>query len=218
MRNNTITRSRPVPTGVGPSQGADSLPKPARKHTFLGTAFLAEKAQKWGHRRLIVLIVAFFGVPLLAVCLLLAAGAPFIAYFFTAPANYQPTVLVQTDFFGAPGETDTQGIKHPTTLILTYTDHLTVTELPAGDAKRASTISTPFVQHPTNPQIVSAVQADLGRKTKDLVVKVSMNWQSLSPETFVFDFTSHPEQMSATPGTPGYTAPEYGLYTVTQGG
>jgi hypothetical protein len=220
MRDHIITTSRPVVARVAPSVDVDTaLPRAqARKHTFLGTAFLVEKANRWGHRKLIVLIVATFLPLCLALAVLVGAAWPFLAYGVEAPSTYQPTMLMVTGFFGAPGEHDASGLAHPTVLILLYTDHLTLTELPAGDAKRTSAISTAFVQHGTNPQIVSVVQVNLGHTTKDLIVKVSMNWQSLSPDTFLFDFTSHPEQMSTMPGTPGYTAPEYGLYTVTQGG
>jgi hypothetical protein len=218
MSKHIITASRPGVSRGAPPQDEDTVPPRKGQHTFLGTAFLVEKARSWGHRKLVALIIATFLPLCLALAVLVGAAWPFVAYGVSSLGNYQPTVLLVTGFFGAPGEHDISGLAHPTTLILTFTDHLTLTELPAGDAKRASTISTAFVQHGTNPQIVRASQVDLGRKTRDLVVQVSMNWQSLSPDTFVFDFTSHPEQMSMTPGTPGYTAPEYGLYTVTQGG
>src|ERR1051326_6245298 len=124
MRNSIITTSRPVGARVAPSVAADPAPPHAsvRKRTFLGTAFLIEKAHRWGHRKLIVVIVATFLPLCLALAILVGAAWPFLAYGVQAPSTYQPTMLMVTGFFGAPGEHDASGLAHPTVLFLLYTD------------------------------------------------------------------------------------------------
>jgi hypothetical protein len=233
----TITRGQPAPARVAPpgpppapaGRKRSAAPAPSAttgrsvwlrvvsKHRVLGTAFLMEKVHDWGRNKVLGwLFVLFFGVP--ALTILLAAALPYLVYGVGAPSSYQPVVFQYVGMLGAPGETDANGLQHPTTLLVTYSDHLTLVELPAGDAKRTSTLdATTFQQHGSRPRILSMTfEPHQGRAHPDLVVRVSMDWQALRPDIFAFVLANHPEYLSLKAGTPGYQAVQFGVVTVTK--
>jgi hypothetical protein len=169
------------------------------------TAWLSDQVTRLHFGRFLTLWISGLAITLVALGVLLAALSPRLIYLGEALGSYQPGTYSMQGRFSWPGE----DAAHQSTVILTYTDRLTVVTIPAGSLARMGSFQSD-TQRGQAPRIEGVTEVTLQGKPA-LQVSVNLNYLSLFADTVTFTLASNSAHMSADPTSPNYRAPGFVL-------
>ena len=211
MSKNTITSHPTAPTAlqrpvrIGPPERATAASASIKPAPLGRTAWLGGQLNKLHFNTFLTLWVGGIGVTLVAVVILLAALLPRLLYLGEALGSYQPGTYTLQGQFSWPGE----DASHPSTVILTYSDRLTMLTIPAGDLARLGVLQSD-TQRGLAPRIASVTTVSFRGKPA-LEVTVNLNYLSLFGDSVTYTLINNAANMSTDPSTPNYHAPGFAI-------
>jgi len=211
MSKNTITSHPTAPTAlqrpvrIGPPGRAAAASAQAAQAPLGRTAWLGGQLNTLHFKTFVTLWVGGIGMTLFAVIILLAALLPRLLYLGEAMGGYQPGTYTIQGPFSWPGE----DANHPSEVILTYSDRLTILTIPAGDLARLGALQSD-TQRGLAPRIESVTAVSFRGKPA-LEVSVNLNYLSLFADSVTYTLVNNAANMSTDPGNPNYHAPGFAI-------